>query len=47
MDGIVEISECIDQLSTKLEKYAKASLKEAQTRVIFIDPLLSCRRIAV
>jgi hypothetical protein len=40
MDDSVEISKCIDNLRTKLEKYTKTSLKEAVTRIIFIDPML-------
>lgn len=41
MDDIARISECIKQLQNRLEKLSRSSLKEAQTRVIFIDPLLT------
>lgn len=44
MDGIAEITECIKQLQNRLEKLSGASLKEAQTRLIFIDPLVRALR---
>ena len=40
MGDIAEISECILQLQSKVERFHGSSLKEAQTRMIFIDPIL-------
>ena len=40
MDDIGRITECIKQLQIQLEKYAGIPLKETQTRLTFINPLL-------
>src|SRR3990172_9053933 len=40
MNSMDRLSECIKELQARLDKYSKSSLKEAQTRLIFIDPML-------
>ena len=39
MNDTAELPECIREIQNRLEKYSRSSLKEAQTRLIFIDPL--------
>ncbi len=40
MDDIAGLSECINVLRERVEKYSNSPLKEAQTRLILIDPML-------
>ena len=40
MNDTAGLPECIKEIQNRLEKYSRSSLKEAQTRLIFIDPML-------
>ncbi len=40
MNDTAELSECIKVLRERVERYSKSPLKEAQTRLMLIDPML-------